>query len=64
MRTLFQKERRNKQLYRQAMVQNHRLFLCLLLHAQNVEILTHILCTVHNMAKIKYGSETKRAIHY
>ena len=54
----------NKQLYRQAMVQNHRLFLCLLLHAQNVEILTHILCTVHNMAKIKYGSETKRAIHY
>ena len=46
------------------MAQNHRLFLCHFSHAQNVEILTHILCTMHNMIKIEYGSETKRAIHY
>jgi len=42
------------------MAQNRRLFLCPLTHTQNTEIPTHILCTIHNMIKIKYGSETKR----
>lgn len=42
------------------MAQNHRLFLCPLSRTQNLEIPAHILYPIHNMIKIKYGSETKR----